>query len=168
MSYPSRALDRRPASGLAIATLALALAVPASAQPAERWTSTADHYDAAAVASQIETWRGELSRIHGPLAQAWYDVHEAMLPAPHDLIQRPRPPVVPSLRYRVEPAHLLHHQAVTGGGSLGRLHGSLAHPIGLAWLPHSMFAQGGRVYGRWGFARLLAGIRGHAERHDGA
>ncbi len=168
MSRPSRSLDRRPATGLAFTTLALALAAPAFAQPADRWTSTEDRYDAATVASELETWHGQWSRIHGPLAQAWYDVHQALLPAPHNLVQRPAAPTVPRLRYRIEPAHLMHHQAVSGGGSLGVLHGSLDHPLGLAWLPHSMFAQGGRVYGQWGFARLLAGIGAHAERHEGA
>ncbi len=46
-----------------------------------------------------------------------------------------------------------------------KLAGSLDHPIGLAWFPHSMFAQSGRVFGQWGHARLLGAVQAHVERH---
>jgi hypothetical protein len=56
---------------------------------------------------------------------------------------------------------------VLGGGSLGRLHGATPHPIGVGWFPHSMFAQGGGVYARWGYARLLDGVRRFVDLQTG-
>lgn len=169
MSHPSRPTVRArwhhagTAAALALSLMSFATA-PADAQTDDSWESTHDRYDAATVEAHLEVARGQLAELHGPLARTLFDMHEALMVTPHDLKARPRAPIVPRLRFRTEPAHLVHYQA-GHGGSLGRMHGSTQHPTGLTWFPHSMFAQGGRVFGQWGHALLLGAVVEHAERH---
>ncbi|MCG8469261.1 MAG: hypothetical protein MJB57_13810 [Gemmatimonadetes bacterium] len=166
MSYPSRPARSRTArlGGLA-AFLALVGTSPLTAQTVDRFGSTADAYDRAAVSAYISELRAQLADRHGALARTMFDLHEGLMITPHELVARPRPPFIDRIRYRVEPAHLVHYQA-ENGGSLGTLHGSTDHPLDVDWFPHSMFAQDGRVFGLWGHARLLGAVASHVTRHS--
>lgn len=164
MSYPSRPSVHPCALGVAALISALCLPVSVSAQVVDRWQTTADRFDMAQVESHLDAMRAQLAARHGPLAEALFAIHEGLMATPHGIEPRPAVPAIPRMRHRVEAAHLIHYQAMTGG-SLGGLHGSLDHPIGLAWFPHSMFAQSGRVFGQWGHARLLGAVQAHVERH---
>ncbi len=151
----------------ALSAALLVCAAPATAQMMDRWQTTHDRYDAAFVQAQLDAERDRLSHEHGAIAQTMWSMRAELAAVPYDVTRRPMAPAVPHMRHRVEAAHLIHHQAVAGGGSLGPMHGSTAHPSGLGWFPHSMFAQGGRVYGVWGYGRLLEAVSAHAERHAG-
>lgn len=150
MSHPF--VSRRLAPSGALAALALCLAATAHAQE-----GAPDHAPAG-VAEHLEMVRAYLAEMHGPVADRLYEAYPRLLSTPHEFPLPPAPPAVPRHPGHVSADVLLHHQAVHGMGSLGRLHGTAAHPIGVGWLPHSMFAQGGGVYARWGYARLLAAI----------
>ena len=171
MSHSSRPSARavpapRRLGGAMLALLVLTLGLPSAAesQATDRWASTADHYDMASVASHMEELRAQLAERHGPLAEALFAMNAELSRTPHDVETRPAGPAVPRVHYRIEASHLVHYQALEGG-TLRRLHGSTRHPIGLGWLPHSMFAQSGAVFGQWGHARLLAAVQSYAERH---
>jgi len=156
---------RSAGSSLAVALLIAISAGAADAQNVNHWESTLDRYDGPSVEAHLEVVRGQLAERHGSLARTLFDMNEALMVTPHGLSSRPRPPAISRIHHRIEPAHLVHFQA-ENGGTLGTLHGSTAHPIGLTWFPHSMFAQSGRVFGQWGHARLLAGVVSHTERHS--
>jgi len=163
-SSPHRLAKRTVTPALGALLLLTVSAGAANGQAADRFESTLDHYDAVTVEAHLDAARGQLADRHGPLARTLFDMHEALMVTPHDLKARPQPPAIARLRHRVEPAHLVHYQA-ENGGHLGTLHGSTAHPIGLTWFPHSMFAQSGRVFGQWGHALLLGAVVAHVERH---
>ena len=167
-SHPTVRLAQVPRrlGGPMLALLFVTLGLPSAAesQATEPWASTADHYDGARVAAHLEQLRTQLAERHGPLAEALFAMNAELTRTPHSVETRPVGPAVPRIRHRIEASHLLHYQALQGG-TLGRLHGSTRHPIGLGWLPHSMFAQSGAVFGQWGHARLLAAVQSYAERH---
>lgn len=154
-------LTRRLAPPFALAALFLAIAVPATAQMG------GEDHGPASVAEHLEDVRAYLAEMHGPIAERLFQAYPRLLTAPHEFPLPPGPPLVPAPPGHVSADALLHHQAVHGGGSLGRLHGTSAHPIGVGWLPHSMFAQGGGVYARWGYSRLLSAIHGFAAGRRG-
>lgn len=143
---------RRLLAGTALAALAMSAAGPARAQVA--MTDRAP----ASVERHLDRVRAYLADMHGPVAERLWETHASRLGAPHELPLPPRAPAVPAAPGHIEALALLHYQAVAGTGSLGRLHGSTANPVGLAWFPHSMYAQGGGMYARWGFAHLLEGV----------
>lgn len=158
---PHPLVSRRLAPTGALAALALCLAAPTHAQE-----DPADHARAG-VAEHLEMVRAYLAEMHGPVAVRLYESYPRLLSTPHEFPLPPAPPAVPAHPGHASADVLMHHQAVHGMGSLGRLHGTSTHPIGVGWLPHSMFAQGGGVYSRWGYARLLAAIEEFAARETG-
>lgn len=158
---PHSPVLRRLAPSGALAAFLLALAVPAAAQMGP------DDHAPASVAEHLEEVRAYLAELHGPIAERLYEAYPRLLSAPHELPLPPSPPPVPASPGHVSADRLMHYQAVHGMGSLGRLHGAMAHPIGVDWLPHSMFAQGGGVYARWGYSRLLDAVHGFAGRERG-
>ena len=173
MSHPTASIRRhRPArtavaggTGLGLAFIALLAGTGAAqGQMTDRWVTTADRYDEAAITAHLSEVAAVLAARHGPLAEEIFAMNAQLMRVPNALDPRSAGPAVPPIGYRIEASHLVHYQA-SSGGSLGRLHGSSAHPAGVGWLPHSMFAQSGGVYGRWGHARLLGAIRSYQERH---
>ncbi|MDH3732677.1 MAG: hypothetical protein OEU54_04050 [Gemmatimonadota bacterium] len=176
MSYLSRPTDlhglrsRASLAALVGTMTALFFGAPTGLEAQARWTSTADDYDAEHVTAFIDHVRTRLAERHGPLAETLFAMNSDLSGMPHFLSTRTPPGSRPApspepMRLRVEAAHLIHHQGI-GEGSLGTLHGSTWHPIGVGWMPHSMFAQSGRTFARWGHARLLAAVGSHAERHN--
>ncbi len=144
--------SRRFVSTGALAALTLCLATPVRAQ------MDMSGQDPASVERHLETVRAYLAEMEGPIAERLFAMRATQRNAPLEFPLTPALPHVPA-----QPAHpsalgLLHYQAVRGGGSLGRLHGPATHPIGVGWFPHSMFAQGGGLYARWGFERLLDAV----------
>lgn len=142
------------------AAIALALALPAAAQmgsqvPPER------AYDAERVGTYVAHLRTLMAERHGDLAEAFFRMSEGLAMTPDGLNARPAAPRVPEHTPAVSAEDLFRYQT-SEGGSLGRMHGAGAHASGLAWFPHSMYAQGGRKYAVWGFARLLRAVRWHA------
>jgi hypothetical protein len=129
-----------------------------------KWSSTDDHYDAATVTSHLDQIRGLLAERHGPLAETLFAMNADLAATPGFFESYIRGPHVEAIRGGVEAAHLVHYQAANGG-TLGAMHGTTEHPLNVGWVPHSMFAQAGRLYGEWGHARLLAAVDAHAERH---
>lgn len=152
----------RPSRALAVqAGLMLALALPAAAQMG-RQVPPEMAYDARRVATYVEHLRELMANRHGDLAEAFFQRSEGLARTPDGLSARPLTPVVPEHTIAVSAEDLFRYQT-SENGSLGRLHGSTAHPLGLAWFPHSMFAQGGGRYATWGFARLLRAVRWYSE-----
>ncbi len=153
-------------AGLALALFLAVVGLPSAAesQIIDKWASTDDQYDESRVPTHVGELQAQLADRHGPLARELFDMNAELRRTPHQVERRPAGPLVLPVVYRIEASHLLHYQAL-GGGTLGRLHGSTRHPIGLGWMPHSMFAQSGAVFGQWGHARLLAAIHSYAERH---
>lgn len=159
MSHPLA--ERRLAPAGALAALALCMAAPADAQ-----VGAAEHAPVS-VADHLELVRAYLAEMHGPAAERLYESYPRLLSAPFELPLPPAPPPVPAHPGHVSADVLMHHQAVHGMGSLGRLHGASTHPVGVGWLPHSMFAQGGGPYARWGYFRLLDAIHRFTARETG-
>lgn len=143
------------------AVLAVALALPAAAQmgpqvPPER------AYDAERVGTYVAHLRTLMADRHGDLADAYFRLSDDLAMTPNGLNARPAAPVVAEHTPAVSAEDLFRYQT-SEGGSLGRMHGTAAHASGFAWFPHSMYAQGGRKYAQWGFARLLRTVRWYAE-----
>jgi len=158
---PHPLVRRGPTPFGALAALVLCMAAPAHAQV------DATEHTPASVAEHLEVIRAYLAEMHGPVAERLYEAYPSLLSTPHEFPLPPAPPPVPAHPGHVSADLLVHYQAVHGMGTLGRLHGTSTHPIGVGWLPHSMFAQGGGVYARWGYFRLLDAIRGFAASESG-
>ena len=156
------------ATALALAAVILGsvFAEDARAQTPDRWNTTEDVYDESHVQASLDAARTELAERHGPLALQLFEMNERLARMPHFLEGVARGPSIAHMSPDVEAGHLMHYQA-GNGGSLGQLHGSTAHPVGVGWLPHSMFAEGGRLYGAWGHARLLAAVDAFTARERG-
>ena len=165
LSGPHESRTRPPLAAFGVVLLILfGSPAGADAQWNSDWTSTDDQYDASRVASRIDQLREQLAERHGPLAETLFDMNGDLASWPDFLGTRTRGPRVEPIRYRVEASHLVHYQALNGG-TLGKLHGATTHPVGVGWMPHSMFAQSGRLYGEWGHARLLAAVDEFKDRH---
>lgn len=158
--------SRSPLMATAVTLVLSGSLIPSglAGQSPERWNSTDDDYDAGRVAAHVEQLGAQLAERHGPLAETLFAMNADLASTPHFLSSRVRGPYVAPIKHRVEAAHLVHYQAASGG-SLGWLHGTTEHPLGVGWVPHSMFAESGRLFGQWGHARLLAAVDSHADRH---
>ena len=155
-------------SGRSLGLAAVLLATPCAAQT--DWTATADAYDAQQAAAFVGHLAEHLAERHGPMAETLFAMNAELAATPSFFMTRTPPgmrrtPAPPRILYRIEASHLMHHQG-TGSGSLGTLHGTSAHPLGVGWFPHSMFAQSGGVFARWGHARLLAAVAAHKEEQS--
>ncbi|MFV1988184.1 MAG: hypothetical protein ACC682_12945 [Gemmatimonadota bacterium] len=165
LSAPHESRYRPPLAALGL-VLVILFGSPAGAvaQFNYDWTSTDDQYDTSRVESRLDQLRQQLAERHGPLAETLFEMNADLARWPDFHGAPSRGPRAEPIRYRVEASHLMHYQALNGG-TLGKLHGTSSHPVGVGWMPHSMFAQSGRLYGEWGHARLLAAVDEFKDRH---